>query len=149
MAAPRKATRDQLDDLLSPYPAEVQKIALKARKTLLKWLPGADEAVSTSPRMLAYSYGPGYKGMVCTMILSQSGVKLGLANGASLDDPQGLLAGSGKVHRHVQLWGTKDVEQAGLKQLVDGARALCLQRLKPGTPLSVAAAPAPREPQRR
>lgn len=79
---------------------------------------------------LAYAYGPGYRGLVCTLLLSQSGVKLGLNKGADLKDPQGLLRGSGKVHRHVQLQSPKDLKQTGLKALVDGARALCKERLK-------------------
>lgn len=39
--------------------------------------------------------------MVATLILSRGGVKLGLARGSELPDPKHLLAGSGKVHRHI------------------------------------------------
>ena len=61
--------------------------------------------------------GDRYKGMVCTLILSKSGVKVGLVGGAALSDPYGLLAGPGKVHRHVQLRAPQDLKQAGLRQL--------------------------------
>ena len=118
-----------LDTLLRPYPEEVQILVRQARKTLLQWLPKATEGVDASARMLAYSYGPGYKGMVCTLLLSKSGVKLGLVGGAALPDPRGLLAGTGKVHRHVQLRTGRDLQQAGLKQLVLGASAACRKRL--------------------
>ena len=119
-----------IDTLLSAYPAGVQELAREARKTLQTWLPGADEAADFSARLLAFSYGPGYRGAVCTLILSQSGVKLGLVNGAALDDPNELLAGSGKVHRHVQLRTPEDLQRTGLRQLVGGARAMCLKRLE-------------------
>ena len=32
-----------------------------------------------------------------------AGVNLGVFGGASLDDPAGLLEGTGKVHRHVKI----------------------------------------------
>lgn len=118
-----------IDTLLRTYPEDVQILARQARKTLREWLPDANESVDESARMLAYSYGPGYKGMVCTLLLSKSGVKLGLAGGAALADPHGLLAGTGKVHRHVQLRTVEDLQQAGLKQLVLGASAACRKRL--------------------
>jgi len=53
--------------------------------------------------VVGYGYGPGYKGPVCTLILSKTGVKLGLPYAAALSDPDGLLEGTGKVHRFVQL----------------------------------------------
>lgn len=41
--------------------------------------------------------------MVCTLIISPSGVKLGIVGGVELPDPHSLLEGSGKTHRHVVL----------------------------------------------
>jgi hypothetical protein len=59
--------------------------------------------VDAASRLIADGHSPGYKGGVCVLILSQKGVTLALVGGASLSDPHGLLAGSGKVHRHVPL----------------------------------------------
>jgi hypothetical protein len=118
-----------IDTLLRSYPEDVQTLAREARKTLQKWLPKAGESVDASARMIGYHYGPGYKGMVCTLLLSRSGIKLGLFGGATLADPRGLLAGTGKVHRHVQLRTVRDLQQPGLKQLVLGASAACHKRL--------------------
>jgi hypothetical protein len=65
---------------------------------------------------------------VCTLILSQSGVKLGIARGVELPDPRHLMAGSGKVHRHVQLRSAADLAHPGLEQLMKDARSACLKR---------------------
>ena len=119
----------EIDTLLQAYPANVQILARQAMEMLREWLPNSGEGVDSSARMVGYRYGSGYKGMVCTLILSKSGVKLGLVGGAALADPHGLLAGSGKVHRHVQLRTVRDLQQAGLKQLVLGASAACHKRL--------------------
>ena len=129
MAADRMAVNVAIDTLLRSYPEDVQTLLRQARKKLQEWLPDAREGVDASARMVGYRYGPGYKGMVCTLILSKSGVKLGLVGGAALADPCGLLAGSGKVHRHVQLRTVRDLQQAGLRQLVLGAKAACHKRL--------------------
>jgi len=118
-----------IDTLLRSYPEDVQRLVCEAMKTLREWLPNTGEGVDASARMVAYRYGPGYKGMVCTLILSKSGIKLGLVGGAALADPCGLLAGTGKVHRHVQLRTVRDLQQAGLRQLVLGASAACRKRL--------------------
>ena len=86
----------------------MRELANAARKALAKALPGAAESVDTSAKMLSYSYGPGYKGLVCTLIMSKTGVKLGIFRGSELPDPDGLMQGAGKVHRHVQLRSPAD-----------------------------------------
>jgi hypothetical protein len=53
--------------------------------------------------------------------MSQKGVKLGINKGAELPDPEGLLEGSGKVHKYVQLRRAADLEQAGLRELLEEA----------------------------
>jgi len=110
-----------VEKLLEAYPAEVQTLASAARKALRKWLPRVEETADSSAPVIGYGYGPGYRGMVCTLILSKSGVKLGLARGSELADPRGLLEGSGKVHRYIQLRAASDLRKPGVSQLVKAA----------------------------
>jgi len=114
---------------LSAYPETVQKLALETRRIVRAWLPRASETEDTAARMFAYAYGPGYKGVVCTVMLSKSGVKLGIAWAALLPDPHKLRHGEGKVHRHVPLKAPADLRKAGLKELVAAAGAACRERL--------------------
>jgi hypothetical protein len=100
--------------LLERYPEQVRETAAAARAVLKDKLPG---------------YGPGYAGAVCTLILSQTGVKLGIVRGAELPDPKGLMAGEGKVHRHVQLRKPADLGRPGLAALLAAARKACHARL--------------------
>jgi hypothetical protein len=100
----------------------VQALANQARRALLKLLTGAEESVDPSAAVLSYGYGPGYRGMVCTLILSKSGVKLGFVRGTEINDPNGLLEGSGKTHKYVQLHTASDLNGLGLKQLIKAAR---------------------------
>jgi hypothetical protein len=121
-------TSRSAEEILKPYPDGVQALTNKARRLLLKLLPGAEESVDPSAAVLSYGYGPGYRGMVCTLILSKTGVKLGFVHGAELDDPSGLLEGRGKTHKYVQLHTSSDLHGAGLKQLIKTARATWQQR---------------------
>jgi hypothetical protein len=112
-----------VDDFLRSYPPDVQAVAGKARVLLLKLLPGAEEIVDSTAPVLSYGYGPGYRDMVCTLILSKSGVKLGFVRGGELADSGGFLEGSGKTHKYVQLREASDLTRPGLKQFIKAAHA--------------------------
>jgi hypothetical protein len=123
-------SQNNVDSFMATYPKQVDELAQAARDMLKRALPGAEETVDLSARVIGFGYGPGYKGCVCTLILSQKGVKLGLAYGAALPDPKGLLGGSGKVHRHVELNSLADLKQPGLQALIKAALAAWKERTK-------------------
>ena len=108
---------------MARYPEQVRETASAARSFLKTALPDIAESVDESAKLLGYSYGPGYKGLVCTLILSQKEVKLGIFRGTELPDPKKLMTGAGKVHRHVPLRSAADLEQPGLKALLAAALA--------------------------
>lgn len=108
----------QVESFLSSYPEEVRETVRAAREFLAARLPKAQESIDESAKLFGFSYGPGYKGLVCTLIMSRSGVKLGIVRGAELADPNRLLTGTGKVHRHVQLHNAADLQRAGMNDLL-------------------------------
>jgi hypothetical protein len=116
-------TSTDLHDFLSTYPPAVQQLVDRARELVKEVAPGAEESLDLPARMLAYSYGPGYKGMLFSVIPSRAGVKIGIVRGASLDDPDALLAGSGKVHRHVAFGSMDDFDRPGVRELLERAVA--------------------------
>jgi hypothetical protein len=59
-------------------------------------------------------------------------VNVGFFRGAEIDDPDGLLEGSGKFMRHVKLWPGKDVDAAALTRLIDVAYVDMKERVKSG-----------------
>ena len=114
-------TSRSAEDVLQTCSPEAQVLADKARRLLLKLLPEAEETVDPTASVLSYGYGPGYRGMICTLLLSKSGVKIGFVNGATLPDPAGLLEGSGKKHKYIQLKTASDLNRPGVKQLIQAA----------------------------
>jgi hypothetical protein len=108
----------------------VRDVALALRTLVLTVVPDAREEIDRPAKLVGYSLGPGYAGMVCVIIPSQKGVKLGLVRGAELADPLGLLQGDGKRHRHVAFASLADLRRQGIKPLLRTAVAACKARLK-------------------
>lgn len=110
-----------VDQLLAEYDASVQELAEALRQLVAGTLPGIQEAADLPARLIAYSYGPGYKHTICTLILSKKGIKLGFYKGSELPDPAHLLTGTGKVHKYVQVSATKDAQAPALRELLKEA----------------------------
>lgn len=108
----------EIDDLLSTYPSKVQEVALRAHTFILATLPGVLEMVDAPARVIGYGHSANYKDLLCTIILSKGGVKLGIVGGAALPDPKGLMEGTGKKHRYVVLNTPADLKKPGLSQLI-------------------------------
>ena len=118
----------QIQRLLAGYPDSARESAWAAWQFLAEMLPQAEESIDESARLIGFRYGPGYKGLVCTLIMSQAGVKLGIVRGVDLPDPKHLMTGTGKVHRHVQLRSAADLKRPGLAQLLQDALAAWRKR---------------------
>jgi hypothetical protein len=109
------------DMLIGQYESEIQRLIHAARRTLRVAFRGATETSDPQAHLLVYSYGPGYKGTVATLILSKTGVKIGIPYGSSLPDPAHLLAGEGKVHRHVAINDPPELKAPELRALLQSA----------------------------
>jgi hypothetical protein len=105
------------------YPASVAETAKALRATILMSLPKAEETLDRPDRVVGYGFGPGYAGLICTIIPSRTGVKLGLVNGATLPDPAGLLEGAGKRHKYVVVSDPAAAKSAALTALLKSAHA--------------------------
>jgi hypothetical protein len=109
---------------LAPYPPDVRAIAEAVRDVLLAVFPDAIE--TAGGKDLGYGFDRGYKGLVFTISLKARGVNLGVAGGATLEDPDGLLQGTGKVHRHVEILDVQRLKDPHLTALLE--RALGVRR---------------------
>jgi len=115
---PQGAESPEADILIGQYEPVIQRLIHAARRTLRVAFRGAAETSDPKAHLLAYSYGPGYKGTVATLILSKTGVKIGIPYGSSLPDPALLLAGEGKVHRHVAIKDPAELKTPELRALL-------------------------------
>lgn len=112
----------ELEAILKPASPAVRKLARAAIALIHEALPDAVEVVW--PKQATASYGIGPRKMsehACYVALFEAHVNLGFYYGADLDDPQGLLEGTGKALRHVKLRDPKQLSDPALRTLVAAA----------------------------
>lgn len=110
-----------IDDFLAGYSEEVCENALKLREVLFANLPGVIEQLDIPAKMIAYCYGQKYSELVCTIIPSKKGLKLGFYKGVDLPDPNKLLEGTGKISRYVEIRSKEQIRSSALKNLIKNA----------------------------
>jgi len=112
---------NKIDEFLSNYSEEVFTNALKLREVLFANLPNIIEQIDIPAKMIAYCYGQKYAEMICTIIPSKKGLKLGFYKGVDLPDPDRLLEGTGKISRYVEIKSEKHINSPALKKLIASA----------------------------
>jgi hypothetical protein len=112
-------------------PDPVQELAHSARRLVLATVPDAIEIPDAKAKLIGYGYGAGYKDMVATLILSKTGIKIGLVQGASLPDPASLLKGAGRVHRYIDVRTAEQLRRPEAQQLIAGALSAWRRRSQP------------------
>lgn len=107
----------EVERFLEAYDPAVRKIALAARKLVLRLAPDAEEKVHRPWKTIAYGHGRKF----CAISPHAKWVNLQFHAGAALDDPSALLAGTGKSMRHVRLESVADTRGRALTALVRAA----------------------------
>ena len=119
---------NEIVQFLKGYDAPVSELAAQLRQFVKKEIPGIEEQLDIPARIIGYGFGTGYSGMICTIILSKKGVKLGFYKGTELPDPVGLLQGTGKVHKYVELKSKEEILSPALRNLLMQAHSAYLRR---------------------
>ena len=100
----------------------VEEIALAARRLVFDVLPQAIEVVWPTQRSAGYGTGPRKMSDQFAWILPYDRhVALAFPYGVELDDPAGLLQGTGAKIRNVRLASRDDVARPELRQLLEDA----------------------------
>lgn len=107
--------------LLDRQDPAIAEIARHAYDVILDLFP--DSTITVDEQNIGFGRGTGYKGLIFTVAPHRAHVSLGVAGGATMPDPSGLLEGSGKVHRHVKLRSVADIDRPELRALMREAIA--------------------------
>jgi hypothetical protein len=100
----------------SIFQPEIVQIATKLQTQIMQIFP--DAVISEDKDNIGFGYGSGYKDLVFVISPFTAHVNLGIVNNASLDDPDNLMEGKGKVHRHVNLKLIEQVRSPELRELM-------------------------------
>jgi hypothetical protein len=107
---------DDVERLLAGKDPAVADLARRACALVSELLP--DAVVTVDAENVGFGTAPGYKGLYFTVAPHRSHVTLGIARGASLPDPAGLMEGTGKVHRHIKIRNESDLNHPALRALL-------------------------------
>jgi hypothetical protein len=104
---------------LATQSPEIGALAGSLCELILQLYP--DAVVTVEGGDIGFGATTGYKGLVFTVSPHAKHVTLGLAGGASLPDPAGLLEGTGRVHRHLKVRKPADLDRPELRELMTAA----------------------------
>ncbi len=111
--------------LIRGWPGDFGDLALALRDLILDVGPDLAETVAFGG--LCY-YKPNRPygvigGNVCGIGSREDVLHLGFIHGAALPDPDGLLKGSGKAKRHIELRSARDLRRRAFRKLIRAAIA--------------------------
>lgn len=110
-----------LNNFLNAYPPEVHKTYIATREMVLTLAPNANELVYDSYNALScvYSFTENMKQGFIHIAAYPKHVNLGFNQGASLQDPNTLLVGTGTRIRHIKIKVLATLENSGTLKLVE------------------------------
>lgn len=112
------------DDLLEITEAPMRPVAGALRAMVLEVHPDAVEVVRLGDRAASYGVGPKKMSEAHSYVLPYtSWVNFGFYHGVAVDDPAGLLEGTGAKMRHVKVRSVAEADAPALRALVAAAVA--------------------------
>ena len=116
-------TDADLATLLEPHTTTVRDVFRALRALTREVMADAQEQVDLPDRVLAFGFGPPggvrMRGLAVGLIPHSAHVNVQLADGALLDDPNGIIEGTGKRIRHVKCRSLDDVARPALRALLE------------------------------
>ena len=130
----------KLVKFLADYDPHVASLALALREVVLEEAPGAVESLSKGYAVsVAFSFtGKPLKDGFCHVVAYSSYVNLGFNRGAMLPDPNHVLAGTGKMTRHITFHREEELSRPYLRRYIQ--TAIEFARREPGGTTSKAPA---------
>ena len=114
----------QLTSFLKPYDPEIRNLAVKLRALVLEEMAPCYENIYDAYSAVAIGYGTSDRlrdGVFHIAVYSKH-VNLGFNEGATLDDPKGILQGNGNQIRHIPIKSIEDLKRPELRAYVRRAK---------------------------
>lgn len=109
---------------LKPYDPEIRDLALRLRALVLEEMAPCYENIYDAYSAVAIGYGTSDRlrdGIFHIAVYSQH-VNLGFNDGATLDDPKGILQGAGNRIRHITIKKPEDIKRPEIRAYIRRAR---------------------------
>ena len=110
---------DQLAILVGDLTPEILAIHERVHALLHEVVPQAEEYVDLPDRVLAFGSSLAMRDLWFALIAHKSWVNVQLADGALLEDPDGIVEGTGKRIRHVKVRSAEDADRPALRAMIE------------------------------
>jgi hypothetical protein len=113
---------------LKPYDGAVQKLALDLRQLVLEEMAPCHENIYDAYSAVAIGYGSSERlsdGVFHIAVYTKH-VNLGFNDGATLDDPLGILEGKGNRIRHISIRTPDDLARPEIRAYIRRARRVTI-----------------------
>ena len=118
-------SKADFQQIVSDQTPAIQELAYATRDFVLSIRPDANLEVESSwGGYLLFKQAVEAANTVCFISAYKKHVSLGFSQGVNLDDPNGLLKGTGKLQRHVKLKKPADLQNPALKEILIQAWSL-------------------------
>ena len=108
--------------ILSDSSPPMQSLYRDIRRLVLQACPTCNELLyHTHALSSVYSLSDKVKHAFCHIPVYSNHINLGFNMGADLDDPDGIMSGSGKKIRHVSIRDSSDLSHPAIVRLLDDA----------------------------
>ena len=110
------------NEILAACSPKVQNLATRARALIREVMPDVVEVPWPTQGTAGYGVGP--KKMsehFCYISTHKGHIDLGFNYGSELPDPEGLLAGTGKLFRHIKINTPEDLDRPAVRRLLEAA----------------------------
>lgn len=106
-----KPLHPDFERLLRGYDEQLVALYKELRNQLLELAPHCNELLYNSHALtIAFSLSGKLKDAFCHLPIYQNHINLGFNQGASLQDKQGVLQGTGKAIRHIKMNKLEDLD---------------------------------------
>jgi hypothetical protein len=103
---PHPSSSDSVADYIKKHKSPLREIVSELRKLVMSSSPGVSEDIKWGRPWYSKN------GYLCYISTAKAHVTFGFSNGARLNDPRGLLEGTGKGMRHVKLRSLDDIDRS-------------------------------------
>ena len=116
--------------LLNLKSKEVLKLFIDLREYILELTPESNELLyHTHALTTVFSISEKLSDAFCMLPIYTNHLNLGFNKGTLLDDPHGLLTGTGKLIRHIAVKSPKDYRKKKVKDLIRSAIKLAEKQM--------------------
>ncbi|MDX6385019.1 MAG: hypothetical protein QOK48_2592 [Blastocatellia bacterium] len=109
---------------LKPYDREIRDLALELRALVLEEMAPCYENIYDAYNAVAIGYGTSdrLRDGIFHIAVYTKHVNLGFNEGATLEDPKGILQGSGNQIRHIPMKSIQDIKRPVVRSYIRRAR---------------------------